>query len=108
MTRPLAKSLSVLLAVGFWILGCPASWAEDDDPNALNQQVNQLIEQGKYQEAIPIAERAVELSKRVRGPEQPETVEALNNLGVLLSERSGSTPKPSRCTRKRSGSGRRS
>ena len=84
MTRPLAKSLSVLLTVGFWILACPASWAEDDDPNALNQQVTQLIEQGKYQEAIPIAERAVEVSKRVRGPEQPETVEALNNLGLLF------------------------
>ena len=86
MTRPLAKSLSVLLAVGFWILACPASWAEDDDPNALNQQVTQLIEQGKYQEAIPIAERAVEVSKRVRGPEQPETVEALNNLGLLFQK----------------------
>jgi len=86
MTRPLAKSLSVLLTVGFWILACPASWAEDDDPNALNQQVTQLIEQGKYREAIPIAERAVEVSKRVRGPEQPETVEALNNLGLLFQK----------------------
>src|SRR5260370_22252209 len=86
MTRSLAKALSVLLAVGLWILACPASLAEDDDPNALNQQVNQLIEQGKYQEAIPIAERAVEVSKRVRGPEQPETVEALNNLGLLFQK----------------------
>ena len=86
MIRPLAKSLSVLLAVGLWILGCLVSWAEDDDPNALNQQVTQLIEQGKYQEAIPIAERAVELSKRVRGPEEPETVEALNNLGLLFQK----------------------
>src|SRR5271165_5955931 len=92
MTRPLAKSLSVLLAVGLWILGCPASWAEDDDPNALNQQVNQLIAQGKYQEAIPIAERAIEVSKRVRGPEQPETAAALNNLGFLF-QKIGDYPK---------------
>ena len=68
MARPLAKSPFVLLALGLWILACPASLAEDDDPNALNQQVNQLFEQGKYQEAIPIAERAVEVAKRVRGP----------------------------------------
>src|SRR5208282_4209096 len=40
--------------------------ARDDDPNALNQQVYQLIEQGKYQEAIPIAERALALAKRAR------------------------------------------
>jgi len=86
MARPLAKSPFVLLALGLWILACTASLAEDDDPNALNQQVNQLIEQGKYQEAIPIAERAVEVSKRVRGPEDPETAEALNNLGLLFKK----------------------
>ena len=70
------KSPFVLLALGLWILACPASLAEDDDPNALNQQVNQLIEQGKYQEAIPMAERAVEMAKRVRGPEHSETADA--------------------------------
>src|ERR1700687_1112721 len=86
MARRLAKSPFVLLALGLLILACPASLAEDDDPNALNQQVNQLIEQGKYQEAIPIAERAVEVSKRVRGPEHPETVDALNNLGLLFQK----------------------
>ena len=86
MARPLAKSPFVLLALGLWILAGTASWAEDDDPDALNQQVNQLINQGKYQEAIPIAERAVEVSKRVRGPEQQETVEALNNLGLLFQK----------------------
>jgi hypothetical protein len=71
MARPLAKSPFVLFALGLWIFGCPASLAEDDDPNALNQQVNQLIEQGKYQEAIPIAVRAVEVAKRARGPDKP-------------------------------------
>jgi hypothetical protein len=59
----LAKSPFVLLALGLWILVCTASLAEDDDPNALNQQVEQLINQGKYREAIPIAERAVEVAK---------------------------------------------
>ena len=68
MARPLAKSPFLLLALGFWILGCPASLAEDDDPDALNQQVNQLIEQGKYQEAIPIAERAVEGKRQSNTP----------------------------------------
>jgi hypothetical protein len=64
------KSVFVLLALAFWVLACPASPAEDDDdPNTLNQQVNQLIEQveqGKYQEAIPFGERAVKVAKRVR------------------------------------------
>ena len=83
MARPLGKSPFVLLALGLWILACPASFAKGDDPNALNQQVNQLIEQGKYQEAIPIAERAVELAKRVRGLEHPDTALSLNNLAEL-------------------------
>src|ERR1700687_2282127 len=84
MARRLAKSAFVLLALGLLILACPASLAEDNDPNALNQQVDQLIEQGKYQEAMPIAERAVEVAKRTRGPGDAETAEALNNLGLLL------------------------
>ena len=84
MARALAKSSLVLLALGLWILACPASSAADDDPDALNQQVNQLIEQGKYREAIPIAERAVEVSKRALGPEHRETADALNKLGFLF------------------------
>src|SRR5271167_4555908 len=86
MARPLAKSTFVLLALALWILACASAWAEDDDPDALNQQVNQLIEQGKYQEAIPIAKRGVEVAKRAPGPEHPETADALNNLGFLFNK----------------------
>ena len=86
MARRLAKSLFVLLALGLWILACPATLVEGDDPNALNQQVSQLIEQGKYQEAIPIAERAIEVSKRALGAEHRETADALNNLGLLFQK----------------------
>ena len=84
MARPLARSPFVLLALGVWILACPGSWAEDDDLSALNQQIEQLIKQEKYQEAISIAERAVEAAKRTRGPEQPETADALNTLGFIF------------------------
>jgi TPR repeat protein/Tfp pilus assembly protein PilF len=77
------KSPFVLLALGLWALACTALSAEEDDPDALNQQITQLFAQGKYKEAIPIAERVVEAVKRARGPEQPETAEALNNLAVL-------------------------
>jgi tetratricopeptide (TPR) repeat protein/CHAT domain-containing protein len=86
MARPLAKSPFVLLALGLLILACPAGLTEDDDPNALNQQVSQLIEKGKYQEAIPIAKRAVEVAKRVRGSHRTETAVALNNLGFLYKK----------------------
>src|SRR5580692_5691575 len=78
-----AEPSVLLLALGLWIFACSASSAEDDDPNALNQQVKQLIEEGRYPEAVPLAEKAVELAKRVYGPEHPYTATSLNNLGEL-------------------------
>src|SRR5271157_3811196 len=86
MGRSLAISSFVLLALGFVILAYLASLTKDDGLDAMNQQINQLIEQEKYQEAIPIAERAVAVAKRVRGSEQPETVDTLDNLGFLFQK----------------------
>ena len=86
MARRLQKSPVVLLALGLWILVCEASLAEEDDPGALNQRVNQLIEQGKFQEAIPIAERAVEVAKHTLGPDHPKTADALNDLGFIFQK----------------------
>jgi len=86
MAPRLQKSPVVLLALGLWILVCEASLAEEDDPGALNQRVNQLIEQGKYQEAIPIAERAVEVAKHTLGPDHPKTADALNDLGFIFQK----------------------
>jgi hypothetical protein len=88
MARPPAKSPFVLIALCLWILACSLSLAQDDDPNALIQEVYRSFEQGKYQEAIPIVERAVEVAKRIWGPEDPKTAFALNQL-KLLFKRSG-------------------
>src|SRR5271165_1526667 len=85
MARLLAKSSFLLLALGFWVLSSSASSAKEDNLDALNQQIVELFGQGKYQEAIPLAEKAVELARRVRGPEDPETATSLNNLGELYS-----------------------
>src|ERR1700747_3339985 len=84
MPRPLAKSPFLLLALGLWMLACSPALAKSDHPNALNKRVNQLIERGKYQEALPIAQRALEVAKRARGPKHPETIDALNNLGLIF------------------------
>jgi len=73
----------MLLAFGLWVLAYQVASAEDDDPKALGRQVDQLIEQGKYREAIPIAEREVAAARRTSGPEDPETADALNRLGVV-------------------------
>jgi tetratricopeptide (TPR) repeat protein len=82
MTRPLAKSPFVLLALGLWIFSSSACLAKDD-PEALNQRVYKLFVEGKFQEAIPLAEKAVEIARHVRGPKNPVTATSLNNLAEL-------------------------
>jgi tetratricopeptide (TPR) repeat protein len=84
MARTLAKSPSVLLALGFWILACAALRAEDDDPYRLDLLVSQLVEQGKYKEAIPIAQRALEATKSAWGQEHFVTAACLTTLGSLF------------------------
>jgi tetratricopeptide (TPR) repeat protein/CHAT domain-containing protein len=85
LTQVLATGLLVLL-LGLSLLLHEGAhlFARDDDPNALNQRVTQLCEQAKYKEALPIAERAVELAKHARGPDHSDTANALNNLGFIL------------------------
>jgi tetratricopeptide (TPR) repeat protein len=75
MARPLAKSPLVLFALCLWILACSASLAEDDE-----------IQKGKYQKEISFAEKAVETAKRIWGPEEPATADALDDLGLLLKK----------------------
>ena len=36
-----------------------------------------------YQEAIPLAEQTVEVARRLRGPEHPDTAKSLGNLAGL-------------------------
>src|SRR5271166_688941 len=87
MARTPGKSSLVLLVLSLWILAFPGSMADDNnDPDALNQQVTELIAQWKFQEALQIAREALELAKRTRGLEDPETAAALGNLGFILEK----------------------
>ena len=53
------------------------------EANQLYQQVEQLYAQGKYNEAIPLAERILELYQNVHGEEHPDVATSLNNLAFL-------------------------
>ncbi|MEL7038379.1 MAG: CHAT domain-containing protein [Cyanobacteria bacterium J06592_8] len=56
---------------------------ELEEAKRLNQQVIQLYQQGKYNEAIPIAERVLEMRQKLLGDEHPSVAESLNNLAGL-------------------------
>jgi CHAT domain-containing protein len=49
----------------------------------LHQQVVQLYQQGKYQEAIPLMERSLQIRETQLGANHPDTATSLNNLAAL-------------------------
>ena len=49
----------------------------------LNKKVVELYQAGKLNEAIPIAQEALELTEKARGPNHTDTAEALNNLALV-------------------------
>jgi len=84
-------ALIVLLAalvVGIGTIGVRAQGA--DDLAALSRRVSQLHSQGKYAEAIPLAERYVALARRKHGEEHTEFATAISWLAALY-EKQGRT-----------------
>ena len=64
-------------------LGQSSSIWDTVDAAALNQQVTQLYNQGRYSEAIPLAQRALAIREKAPGPDHPDVAAALNNLAEL-------------------------
>jgi hypothetical protein len=54
----------------------------------LNTQVSQLYKQGRYAEAIPLAEKASALWESLLGAEDIIVASSLNTLGLLYNEQS--------------------
>ncbi len=75
----------IVLFVAMLAAGVPAdAYAQGaPDIDALNSQVAQLYGQGKYAEAIAIAEKALTLGERKLGKEHRSTLIAVDNLAAL-------------------------
>ena len=83
-----AINVIVILIVGFLLAEPHAAFAQSlDEATALNQQATQLYNQGRYSEAIPLAERALAIREKTRGPDHPDVAASLNNLGALYRTR---------------------
>ena len=52
----------------------------------LTDQVTALYQQGKYAEAIPIAQEAVRVTEATFGPQDPKLARSLNNLAQLYDD----------------------
>ena len=57
-----------------------------EEANGLNQQVLQLYEEGRYEEAIPLAQRALEIRETALGESHPHVATSLNNLAALYRD----------------------
>src|SRR6266511_322864 len=79
--RPLA--IAVLLVLS----GFTPVLAQSDDLAALNRQIAQLYQSAKYDEAIPLAQRLVELTGTRFGTESRAHANALGFLGDLYREK---------------------
>jgi tetratricopeptide (TPR) repeat protein/CHAT domain-containing protein len=53
------------------------------DATLLNDRVGQLYQQGKTHDAIPLAQKALDLRKDVLGERHPDYAQTLNNLALL-------------------------
>jgi tetratricopeptide (TPR) repeat protein len=65
----------------------PAQVQAADDLAALRAQVSQLFEQGKYADAVPIAERYVDSARQMRGEEHTEFATAIDWLANVYRAR---------------------
>jgi len=77
--------------LGLWLRVCvfftlAASWplpAQEVRWNELNVQVDHLYQQGKYAEAIPLAQESQRIAEAAFGSEHPNTAKSVNNLAEL-------------------------
>ena len=81
-----AKGLLVGLILGVALLAGSPVWTADfsiQKAEELNKEVTKFYEQGRYAEALPVAEKIRNICEKSLGPEHPETALALNNLAAL-------------------------
>ncbi len=80
-----------ILMLALWVglsgvLFAGGSFAQSEDlqeADRLNDQVVELFQQGKYKEAIPFAQRELDIRENALGPEHPDVDQSLNNLALL-------------------------
>jgi CHAT domain-containing protein/tetratricopeptide (TPR) repeat protein len=84
LREKLGVRIAALLLAGAILSARPALAESNTELDALNKQVHQLYQAGKYQEAIPVAKRQVEVAENSLSANHPNTALALNNLAEVL------------------------
>jgi tetratricopeptide (TPR) repeat protein/CHAT domain-containing protein len=83
MAFPIGTLIFGVLAVISAIAGALPAQAQGEDLDALNRQVAELFQAGKYAQATPLAERALALTERRLGADHPQLAARLGDLALL-------------------------
>ncbi|MCH8091304.1 MAG: tetratricopeptide repeat protein [Proteobacteria bacterium] len=72
--------LSVLVVLWLWPT---VTYGQATELDAAYKRYGDLNSQGRYQDALPFARKALKLAEKKFGPDHPTTGIFLNNVGVL-------------------------
>lgn len=76
----------VLVLTGALLVVAHPARAQKDRWQQLNSQAAQLQEQGKYAEALPVAQESAKVAEATFGPENEFTLASLNRLATIYSD----------------------
>jgi len=82
----ITKGLFIASILVVTLMAGSMAWSDEyslQKAKELDQEVILLDQQGRYSEAVPIAERICAINEKVLGPEHPATAQSLNNLALL-------------------------
>lgn len=92
MTRSVCAAILVMTLAASAPSGCtppapaaPGLQAAIDKARQLNQQVEQLYREGRYHQAVVLAEQSLAIRENALGPAHPDVAESLNNLAALYA-----------------------
>ena len=105
--RGIRCAIALVAALVFLIGSREASAQSSDDLGALNHQMSELYDQGKYAEALPLAERYVALARQRHGEAHARVRHGHCLAGRVYRVPRAATPRPSRSTSARWPSARR-
>lgn len=78
--------LASVLSLFMVVLAAGSAQAQGGDVDALSRQVVSLLDQGKPNEALPVAQRAVALARQLYGDNDLRTAKTLGNLGAVAGQ----------------------
>jgi CHAT domain-containing protein/Tfp pilus assembly protein PilF len=77
---------SIFIFVSLALALCSIGFAQSlDEVAAINKEIAQLYEQGKFSEAVPMAQRALAIRQASLGSNHVDVAQSLTNLGILYA-----------------------